>query len=194
MSKRLPAPPPPGSPPPPGQPLRPPVPPGAEDDDVLDPKLDLDDEADEQLDDEFDATDWPDDEPMPFEDDEQLLELEEDFAIDEDDDEEDDSQTVDDDEEDISNTDLPDEFDDLHPELVVVPWKTTAHLPEHDLDLPAILDATAETSTWVGGPGGLTQVSIAGLAIEVQLIATQGPTAQITLGRDAISGRLLVQP
>jgi hypothetical protein len=173
-------------------PGNPAIPPAIKDDDELDPSFDIEDEGTE-LDDAFMGRDWPDDEPLAFDEfdveDLQVVQTEE-IDLDE----VDDAPTEDDlsEEEVFFNVTLIE--DNLDDERTIVPWSTTARLPQHDLELPVVLDVAASTSRWIGGPGGLTTVELEGITLEVALIATPGSPAEIRLGRDAISGKLLVKP
>jgi hypothetical protein len=177
-------------PPPPSVDRRVPVP-KTDPNDVPDPNADFD-EWEPDLTEDFDSEDWPDDAPGPFDD---VFDEAPDLRIDDDPigHAPDDLPLAGDDDLEILHADLPLD-DDLLDEPVVVPWKTSGHLPEHDVTLPVVLEVTEAHSHWVGGPGGQTRVIIAGLALEVELIAIDGSPQQIRLGRDAISGRLLVQP
>jgi len=190
MSKRLPAPPPPGTPP---DARKLPIDPTIPDDDDLDPAFDIEDDGDELLED-FDQRDWPDDEPLTIDeadnDDLQVAPTEEiDF-----DDIDDEASEYDPTEDHVFSNVEPVEDDELDDEMAIVPWKSTANLPEHGAQITVILDVTSQKSAWVGGPGGATKIELAGLTLDVDLLAEEGPTAWIRLGRDAISGRLLVQP
>ena len=171
------------------------VPPLIDDDDALDPSFDVEDE-DEEIEDDFDQIDWPDDEEMPHndgdDDDLQVAPTEEiDF-----DDIDDDGAEFDPDDDNLFSNDLNDEEEeeDLDDELPVLPWKGTATLPEHNVEIAVILDVTAPTSTWIQGPGGRTRVVLSGVVLDVDLAAEAGDSPCLRLGRDAISGRLLVKP
>jgi len=159
----------------------------ADSDDDLDPLSDLPDETDE-LDHDFDTQEWPDD--IPLAEDEEAEDAEP-LADPFPEDVPDDAPTNLDD---LEDPHLPVDEDDLYDEPITLSWKTTARLPDHDVELPALLDSNAEHSRWIGGPSGLTRVLLPGLILEVDLIGVPGPDAHLELGRDAISGKLLIAP
>jgi hypothetical protein len=162
------------------------------DSDEWDPSADID-AWDPVPTDDFDDRDWPDDPPCPLDapmDDapEVSEEVDEAFIDDVPDD-----LPLDNDDFGLPAIDEPPD-EDLWDEPIVVPWKTTGWLPEHDLTLPVVLEVTEAHSCWVGGPGGQTRVILEGLALEVELIGVEGSPQQIRLGRNAISNRVLVKP
>jgi len=161
-------------------------------DDDYDSRADVPDEA-EDLDDEFDASDWPDDEPLD-EGDEEPDEAPDAHALDDLGQDAPDDTPLEIDEAYEEPEDELDGDDDGFDEPVVVPWRTSAHLPDHGLELPVVLDVTAEHSRWIGGPSGRTRITLAGLELDVDLIGSENPDSSLQLGRDAIAGRLLVAP
>jgi hypothetical protein len=87
----------------------------------------------------------------------------------------------------------PGELDDR----VRLPWKTTVVVVVRGKTLPAVLDATADTSTWVGGPAdanGKEQVLwLDTLTLRVTLAVEPGDEELVRLGRDALGGRVLIE-
>jgi hypothetical protein len=89
----------------------------------------------------------------------------------------------------------PDE-DPLRP---VLPWRTDAMVVRLGQTVPARLDPTAATSTWVGGPPDLDGVP---LVLWLGPITLKGPLAVrapapgepegLHLGRDLLSGRVVI--
>lgn len=81
-------------------------------------------------------------------------------------------------------------------ELPIFPWKMAAELLELGLEVTAILDLTAETSTWTCPEPLDAEVSVTVrlrmLDLPVTLAVTAGPESTVRLGRDAIGGRVLV--
>lgn len=160
---------------PPG-PLRPPTPP--------DPSLDdLDEPLTEEDLDPLDA--WPDDEPLEeWLDDEPPLDAADPLALEPDDD----------------GGDLPDAFDEVAPdpepvdafEPLVLPWRTRARLPDHDLTVEAVLDPTRERTSWSGGAPGPLRIVLGGAEVVIDPEVTDGAPL-LRVGRDVLAGRILVE-
>lgn len=161
----------------PAGPPRPPGPP--------DPLLD---DLDEPLtEDELDPLDaWPDDEPLEAwpDDESPPPDLPDPLAFEPDD----------------ENGDLLDLLDDgpTEPESVdaleplVLPWRTRARLPDHDVGIDAVLDPTRERTTWSGGIPGPLRIVLGGAEWVVEPEITDGPPL-LRVGRDVLSGRILVE-
>jgi hypothetical protein len=100
---------------------------------------------------------------------------------------------------------LEDEFDDLLTEeidfstgeLVVLPWRMTVTLPAFQQRVSAVLDVTLERSVWTtaGEPPAeelTTEIVVGPLAVDLKLIVQRGSQSLLRLGRDFLSGRVLV--
>ncbi len=78
-------------------------------------------------------------------------------------------------------------------------WREVARLPEHDVEVPAILDPTVPGSTWtvpVHLPVATLDllVEIGAFQARVHVVIREGRTAELRLGRDALAGKVLVRP
>lgn len=167
---------------PPGPPRRPPV--VLREDDDLGDLLELDEPEDDA--DALDLLeDWPDDEPLDdlLEPDEPLREEELEVFVD--------------DEPPLDALDLDDEagLEELELDLeepLILPWRTRARLPEHDLTLPAILDPTAERTTWFGGVPGRLRVELGEVSVRIDPFVVPAEERSLRIGRDVLSGRIVV--
>lgn len=82
-------------------------------------------------------------------------------------------------------------------DAVVLPWSTRAQIPALDIELPAILDPTRPDSEWVVArdPEDDTAdvlVRVGTVEARVTLTITVGSEPRLVLGRDMLSGRILV--
>jgi hypothetical protein len=82
-------------------------------------------------------------------------------------------------------------------DLVALPWSLTVCLTQTEKTLPAILDPTREFSHWVR-PNPTTsaearEVDLGPLTVKVELRPETGLTEHLRLGRDVLSGRILVR-
>lgn len=145
------------------------------------------DDLEEPLDEDLDPLlEWPDDEPLD-EDiaDEPLLDDPDPLALEPGDDAE---GTLDFDEgDDPLDAEPVDAF-----EPVVLPWRTRARLPDHDLTVEAVLDPTRERTRWVGGAPGRLRIVLGGLEAQADVEAEDGPPL-LRVGRDVLAGRILVE-
>lgn len=95
----------------------------------------------------------------------------------------------------LSDTDLDvvgaNLLEPLDREPIVLPWSLTVELVAEGRQVPAILDPARAISVWVGGQTATALVRVGSLGLEVSFTATPGDELMI-LGRDAISGRVLV--
>lgn len=83
---------------------------------------------------------------------------------------------------------------DTMQDIVVLPWKTTGRVPNHDKDIAVQLDPSQPHSTWytqnMARPTeGFT---VQGLPITVPFHKTKAETELVVLGRDALSNRILI--
>ncbi|MBW1878783.1 MAG: hypothetical protein JRJ84_10515 [Deltaproteobacteria bacterium] len=84
------------------------------------------------------------------------------------------------------------------PEAIVLPWSTRAEIPVLGMDLPAVLDPTRTNSEWVvAKPPGRDQVEVlvrvGPVEVRVKLRVRVGEEPGLRLGRDVLSGRILVE-
>jgi hypothetical protein len=84
-------------------------------------------------------------------------------------------------------------------EPVTLGWRETARLPEHGVEVPAILDPTVPTSTWIvpAHPPIANLplvVEIGAFRVRIDVVVREGRTAELRLGRDALAGRVLIRP
>ena len=80
---------------------------------------------------------------------------------------------------------------------VRIPWQTEVVVVVRGKTLPAVLDPTAECSTWVNGPidvNGKEQVIwLDRLTLRITLLTAPGDEEHVRLGRDAIGGKVLIE-
>src|SRR5690606_34777602 len=96
--------------------------------------------------------------------------------------------------------DLPDAFDEVAPdpepvdafEPLVLPWRTRARLPDHDLTVEAVLDPTRERTSWSGGAPGPLRIVLGGAEVVIDPEVTDGAPL-LRVGRDVLAGRILVE-
>lgn len=113
----------------------------------------------------------------------------------------------DDDSEDGLNTALPldDRIDeplsitlaepsDTMQDIVVLPWKTTGRVPNHDEDIAVQLDPSQPHSTWyTQNMSRITEgFTVQGLPLTVPFHKTKAETELVVLGRDALTHRILI--
>lgn len=84
------------------------------------------------------------------------------------------------------------------PDHVALPWSTRAQIPALQLDLPAILDPTRPDSEWrVAEPPERdrieARVRVGPVEVRVVLKVVQAEPHGLVLGRDVLSGRILVR-
>ncbi|MFT7520693.1 MAG: hypothetical protein ACI9MC_002844 [Kiritimatiellia bacterium] len=82
--------------------------------------------------------------------------------------------------------------DDDAIEPVLLHWRLKGALDDQSVDV--WLDPTRATSCHVGGPGGTHRLTVQGLCLQVQLTAEAGTPARVVLGRDALTGRVIIEP
>lgn len=154
-------------------------------DDAIDPHSDWpDDEAPADRDLEL-LEEWPDDQPVDDPTGEAPLALEPDFFVD-----------VDDDDDGGTELEASAEVGVLEPEPilpVVLPWRTRAWLPEHGRTVDALLDPTLERTRWSGGEPGLLKIVLGEVEALVEVEVVAGAQELLRVGRDVLSGRILVE-
>lgn len=81
--------------------------------------------------------------------------------------------------------------------LAILPWKTTARVPELEQEMPALLDPTRPDTTWCGpdAPEDLRVTIVIGpLRVEVELqVLPEGDEPHLRVGRDVLGGRAVVR-
>lgn len=79
-----------------------------------------------------------------------------------------------------------------------IPWTTMVYVLEWKREVPAILNPTERTSYWIDPIGSdseshLVRVTVDGVTFEITMDRRQGASERIVLGRDALSGRVLIR-
>lgn len=77
-------------------------------------------------------------------------------------------------------------------EPAILPWKTHARLPEHAIEVEAVLEPGRAITLWQGGRPGPLRVVLGHVDVVVEPEITEGPPA-LRVGRDILSGRILVE-
>lgn len=97
----------------------------------------------------------------------------------------------------------PDVADDPLPsdpsEPLILSWREMARLPEHGVEIAAILDPTVATSSWIvpvhaPAPNLSLLVEIGAFSTRIDVAVREGRTPELRLGRDALAGKVLVRP
>lgn len=82
-------------------------------------------------------------------------------------------------------------------ERIRLPWRTEVVIVARGRTLPAILDASAEQSSWVGGApseGDAEEILWLGaLTLHATLLRVPGDEEHLRLGRDVLAGRVLIE-
>ena len=85
----------------------------------------------------------------------------------------------------------------LNDEPCIMNWKVRARVIEFDRDLDAHLYPSLAQTVWWGGPLEAHQTSITiafeGLTMQVQVTVCEGHDSILHLGRDVLSGKLLIR-
>lgn len=84
-------------------------------------------------------------------------------------------------------------------DAILLSWREIARLPDHGVEVPAILDPTVASSTWTVPAHVPVRrldilVEIGAFRAQVDVEVREGRTAELRLGRDALTGKVLIRP